>query len=122
MNAQNRILLVDDCALTRQAVKSILSGFDVQILEAANGDDVLSLVMHEHPSLILLDIGLPQKSGVDILDELEEEGFHIPVIVISGNKSKSLKDACNMLNVKGFLEKPLDADLLKNSVLSYLDS
>jgi CheY-like chemotaxis protein len=79
------ILVVEDDASMRRALKAKLTheGFDV--VEAVNGEEGLSLALSGHPDLILLDILMPKMTGEEMLRELrkDEWGGNVPVILLT---------------------------------------
>lgn len=80
-----RVLIVDDHAITRDGLRRILSDYPeaLEVGEAANGSQTLSLVRQEHWDLILLDISLPDKSGLDVLKLIKKDRPGLAVIVLS---------------------------------------
>jgi DNA-binding NarL/FixJ family response regulator len=67
-----RIVIADDHSIVRQAVSSLLSSNGYEVLgEASNSDEAISLVHEMKPDILLTDIGLPQKSGIELAFELK---------------------------------------------------
>lgn len=120
MNSNRKLLVVDDCQSTRAIIRDILKGKELEILESTNGNEAIAMVMKEHPSLVLLDISLPEKDGLDVLEELLEENFSTPIVIISSDVTVNTKKTCASLGVKEYLEKPLDAERLRETVERYL--
>jgi DNA-binding NarL/FixJ family response regulator len=81
-----RILIASGRSLTRSALSFLLqeaSGFDV-VGEAADSEELLALVQNRHPSVVLLEWGLPGEPGVDLLPALRDRNSRPVVIVLSG--------------------------------------
>jgi DNA-binding NarL/FixJ family response regulator len=80
-----RILVVDDHAITRDGLRRILADYPdpIEMGEAANGARTLDLVRQERWDLVLLDISLPDKSGLDVLKVIKKECPGLAVIVLS---------------------------------------
>jgi two-component system, NarL family, invasion response regulator UvrY len=80
-----RILLADDHTLFREGVKKILSGVPDLVVtgEAANGNDVLRKVQKNVYDVIVLDIAMPGKHGLDVLKELRRRHPDLPVLMLS---------------------------------------
>jgi two-component system, OmpR family, KDP operon response regulator KdpE len=76
------ILVIDDEAQIRMLLEITLSARDYKILEAANGKEGLALAASMHPELIILDLGLPDTDGTDVLKRLRE-WYQNPVIILS---------------------------------------
>jgi DNA-binding NarL/FixJ family response regulator len=80
-----RILIADDHPIVREGYKKILmSQPDMDVTgEAGNGQEVLDLIQKKDLELILLDISMPGRSGLEILKELKSQKPHLPVMILS---------------------------------------
>lgn len=79
------ILLADDSEDYRQFVKGKLSNVGMTVIEAENGEIALQVIQEKDPDLVLLDLDMPVKGGVEVLEELRasEKYKDLPIIVIS---------------------------------------
>lgn len=77
-----RVLVVDDETAVRRLLRHLLEGARFVILEARTGNEALTLVRQKHPDLVLLDLGLPDLNGLDVLRVLREWS-RVPVVVLS---------------------------------------
>jgi DNA-binding response OmpR family regulator len=80
-----KILIVDDEKSVVDVVKKFLSVDDYNFIEAYDGKDAVAKANSEHPSLIVLDIMLPEMDGYDVIRELKmyEETDDIPILILS---------------------------------------
>ena len=80
-----RVLIADDHAVVRQGLKQILGDTPEMVVagEATNGQEVLDKVRAEAWDVVVLDISMPDRSGLDILKELQSERPKLPVLVLS---------------------------------------
>jgi two-component system, NarL family, invasion response regulator UvrY len=80
-----RILIADDHAIVRKGLKQILADVPDMVVagEAANGQEVLQLVENENCDLVILDIAMPGKDGLDTLKDLKLQKPGLPVLVLS---------------------------------------
>ncbi len=80
-----RILIADDHPIVREGYKKILTSQpDMDVTgEAGNGQEVLDLIQKKEFDLILLDISMPGRSGLEILKELKGQKPHLPVMILS---------------------------------------
>jgi len=80
-----KILIADDHAIVREGLKQILAETADMVVagEAANGQEVLELVRKGNFDLVLLDLAMPEKDGLDTLKELKLEKPNLPVLVLS---------------------------------------
>ncbi len=81
----DRILVVEDDSATRQLLRGLLQRQGWIVLEAENGQEALQMIQHSPPTLILLDLVLPQKSGFELIHDLHrtEQWANIPIIVLT---------------------------------------
>jgi two-component system invasion response regulator UvrY len=80
-----RILIADDHAVVREGLKQILSGTRDLIVadEASNAMEVMEKIQNNHFDVLILDISMPGRSGLDILKELKEQKPRLQVLVLS---------------------------------------
>jgi two-component system response regulator PilR (NtrC family) len=107
-----RILIVDDEEETREIFQRKLSK-TYQTETASSVDKALVLLEKETFHLVLTDLVMPEKSGIDLLNLIKEKYPYIPIIVISGNASLSMVVKAMQMGASDFIEKPVeDLDLL----------
>ena len=82
---KTRILIADDHPIVREGYKKILSDTMDMVVsdEAENGQEVLEFTRKKEYDLILLDISMPGRSGLEILKELKSEKPKLPVLILS---------------------------------------
>lgn len=80
-----KVVLSDDHQIVRHAIRSIFDSFDgVKVVgEAGDAGDTLKLVSEMRPDLLVLDIGLPKRSGIDVLHEIRRQNLPTKVMVLS---------------------------------------
>ncbi len=112
-----QVLVIDDNAEDILLIKRILRAHDCQIIEALNGLDGLDIIYRNPPSLIVLDLTMPDLDGFGVLESLRDKQNtkNIPVIVITArelnsDELKTVKRQANALLLKG---KYTDAELLQ---------
>ncbi|MBA4032258.1 MAG: response regulator receiver protein [Planctomyces sp.] len=85
------LLVIDDSPIDRRlAGKLLASRDDWTILYAADGEEGLQKVRHFHPQLVLTDMQMPDKTGLDVVTEVRREFPHIPVILMTAQGSEEL--------------------------------
>ena len=114
-----RILVVDDEAAVRRFLKNLLEGDGFTVLEAGTGQDALTLLKQKHPDAVLLDLGLPDLSGVDVL-RVMREWSKVPVIMLSVQDAE--QDIVRALDAGAddYLTKPFGTAELKARLRSAL--
>ena len=103
-----RILIIDDEASVREALKDILEDEGYKVLEAKDGIEGLHLMKTEVLDLVFLDVWLPHMGGVDVLKHIKEDYPVVSVILISGHANVDLAVKAIKIGAFDFLEKPLD--------------
>lgn len=118
---RKRILLVDDTATVRMLERAIL-GTEYEYIEAQNGAEAVTQALSQKPDLILMDLNMPVKDGIEGLDDLkkQDDTRHIPVIIITAETEPAKKERCEQLGCAEFVSKPLDKTRLKELVRRHL--
>ncbi len=107
---KDKILIIDDEAGIRSTLRGILEdeGFAVESTES--GEDGLELLKSENFDLILLDIWLPNMSGIEVLKQIKSNEINTQVVMITGHGSVETAVKATKLGAYDFLEKPLSLE------------
>jgi DNA-binding NarL/FixJ family response regulator len=102
-----RILVVDDHAVVRRGLKQILSdSLDVvEVNEAKNGDEAVAQVQKTKHDLVLLDISLPDRTGLDVLKDLKAIRPELPVLMLSIHAEELFAIRALKAGASGYLTK-----------------
>ena len=119
------ILIVDDSKTIRSVVRRVIemTGVPVaQFLEAEDGEDALTAVDANEVHLILSDINMPNKDGLQFLEELKstEDGKKIPVIMVSTEASEKKITRAVRLGAEGYIKKPFVPETIRELMLKVL--
>jgi two-component system KDP operon response regulator KdpE len=102
---QSRILVVDDEPQIQRFLKPSLSAAGYEVVEAATGAEALKAVATQAPDLVILDLGLPDMDGKEIIASLR--GWSdIPIVILSARDRESEKIAALDLGADDYIEKP----------------
>jgi FixJ family two-component response regulator len=106
------ISVVDDEAPVRKALGRLLraAGFDVETF--ASGREFLDSLDDQRPDCTILDLHLPELSGLDVQQRLAEENIPLPCIVITGKDEPGVAERVLAHGAVAYLKKPLDAEAL----------
>ena len=120
-----RILIVDDSSVMRKIVGRSLrqAGLEVlQILEASNGSEALSLARENSLDLILSDINMPLMDGLELVRQLRsiEATQHTPVIMITTEAGEGHVVRALALGASGYIRKPFTPEQIKERVMPLL--
>lgn len=105
MSSAPLVVLVEDEEPLRRFLRAALSGGDYRLVEAATAREGLRQVANQHPDLILLDLGLPDRDGLDLLAEIRSWST-VPVIVISARGQERDKVHALDQGADDYLTKP----------------
>ncbi|ASI88429.1 sigma-54 dependent transcriptional regulator [Vibrio mediterranei] len=115
-----KVLLIEDSSSLAVLYKQFLQNEPYELLHVATGAEAKRLLERTLPSLIILDLQLPDMQGDEILEWMEEKNLQIPVIVATAHGSVDTAVKLIQKGAKDFLEKPIRADRLKTSVNIHL--
>jgi two-component system nitrogen regulation response regulator NtrX len=104
----SKILIVDDEAAIRSALKEVLEYEGFAISEAPDGETALKMVLKESFDLIFCDIKMPKLDGLDFLSELKKEDIQVPVVMITGHGTIDTAVEAIKRGAYDFIQKPLD--------------
>jgi two-component system KDP operon response regulator KdpE len=107
-----RILIVDDEPAILRFLKSALSAQDYIVSEARDGQGALRAIGQKNIDLILLDLGLPDMDGLNIIRQIREKGEALPIIIVSSRESETEKVAALDLGADDYLTKPFGIEEL----------
>lgn len=105
------ILIVDDEPPIRRLLRTTLTAHEHRVLEAANGAEALSAMRHHRPDLVLLDLGLPDVDGLDLISRLRGLA-HVPIVVLSSRGDEAAKVAALDSGADDYVTKPFGAEEL----------
>jgi len=111
------ILVIDDAATVRQLVGRILVGANYSVLEAQDGDVGVALFQQHRPSLVITDLFMPNKEGIETIQEIRRLSPGTKIIAMSASTSATGKlylGAAKKLGADAILAKPFEsAELLE---------
>jgi len=118
----DKILVVDDERLVRWSLRQKCEEWGYQVLEAEAGEPGLKLAQHESPDLVLLDVRLPDISGLQVLEQLKKNGDARAVIMITADPQLDDVKVALKLGAYDFVGKPLDFDELHVTIKNALET
>jgi CheY-like chemotaxis protein len=121
LNQKTVILAVDDTPENLDVVKGALGGNYV-VKAAINGMIALKIAQQAPPDLVLLDIRMPGIDGFEVMEKLRanEATQGIPVIFLTGDSDSEVRQRAEDMGAAGFVTKPIDGDVLRQSVATAL--
>ena len=113
-----RLLIIDDHEMVREGLKAILTTEpDFEIVgDAANAEQAFELIERLNPDVILLDIRLPDISGIEVCRKVAERYPASAVIILTTFTDESLVEQCIQAGARGFIVKDIERFDLKRSI------
>jgi CheY-like chemotaxis protein len=118
---RKKILLVDD-TVTMTTLEKLILGDGYDFVEARNGAEAFERALADRPDLILMDLNMPVKNGIEGLKSLKAEPRteQIPVVIVTTRSESDARELCTRLGCADFLTKPIDKELLKSTVRRFV--
>src|SRR6202000_3114547 len=104
--SRGEIFVVDDDPAVRETLSIVLSAGGYEVICFADGAALLSVARNRSPPAILLDVHIPGRSGLDILQELHGEDYPAPIFIISGQGDIAMAVTAIKNVSLAFIEKP----------------
>ena len=113
-----QVLICDDHQIVRQGIKLILADApDIALaFEAANGPDAVARVRQGGIHVVLLDIAMPQRDGLDVLKQLKNEFPKLPVLMLSTYPDRQYAVRSLKLGAAGYLNKSADSEQMIEAI------
>jgi FixJ family two-component response regulator len=113
---QKPICIVDDDESVADSLQALLEAFGFNVQCYGSGSEFLADERHRAAGCLLIDQHMPCNSGLDVIDNLRENGVQISTILISGRLDASTRDCATRLGVRELLDKPVAAGRLIQAI------
>lgn len=122
MPAASPILLVEDDTLLRQAFRLLLEDAGYRVVEAGSAASAIGAASAETPAAVVLDIGLPDRSGLEVARELRdaESTRDVPILALTGSVGAAERAACLAAGCTEYHGKPLQPQRLLDRLRALL--
>lgn len=123
MNGKIRVMIADDHALIREGIKQLLE-FDgtIEVVEeAGDGVECLKKLRTVVPDILLLDINMPYKNGIEVLEEIHEKNIKVKVLILTVHNEVEYLLKAVEIGVDGYLLKDSESSELKKAILAVLN-
>jgi CheY-like chemotaxis protein len=116
------VLIVEDDRELGRVLARLVRHYGIRVTHAESGPKALRLLKRELPDLVLLDLGLPNMSGLDVVIQVrrDEKAKTVPILAMSGNPTEERK--CVRAGCNGFILKPFDVSQLLQKISQLLVS
>lgn len=110
------VLVAEDDAKERAVLARFLLSLGYKVLEAADGSEAAGLARGRAPDIVLLDIAMPKKSGIEVLKELAPGMPAAGFIMVTGNADEEIARSCLQLGAFDYISKPVDLGVLAHTI------
>lgn len=117
---QGRILVIDDERGPRESLRMVLK-YDYEIFLADRVDGGVELLREKRPDLVIMDIRMPEKSGIEGLQEIREIDPNVSIIMLTGYGDLETAQQAIRFGANDYLQKPFDAHEIQMVVKKYVD-
>ena len=112
-----RILLIDDHALFRIGLRELLERRGLEVVGAVGDcEEGIRLVLERQPDVVLLDMRMPQMSGLEVLKTLRDKGMQMPIVILTTSRVENDLIASLQCGAQGYLLKDMEPDELIRSL------
>lgn len=120
---KKKVLIVEDNELNMKLFKDLLEVHDIQTVDTRNGNDAIELARKEKPDLILMDIQLPEISGLDITKMIkeDEELLSIPIIAVTAFAMKGDEEKIREGGFEDYISKPISVPNFLEVIQQHLE-
>jgi FixJ family two-component response regulator len=116
MSARHRIAIVDDDHSVRKALCRLLRSADLDASAYASGREFLDALQNAVPDCLLLDLRMPDMSGLELQRHLTGIGMALPTIIMTGHDEPGLRADCLAAGARNYFRKPLDDRALLEAI------
>ncbi len=120
---KQKILIVDDEFINREILKEILQD-DYNLVEASNGQEAIDIykAQEKELSLVLLDMMMPDKDGITVIQELKEEfkELEVPIIFVTGSNDDELETNSIKMGAVDYIRKPFKTEVIKARIAAQI--
>ena len=112
-----KLLIVDDELPICDILKEFFSKKNYQVFIATTGEEGLSILRKEKPHIILLDIIMPSRSGVEVLKRIKEIDNEVKVIMLTGISNEKVIQELKKYGASDYVTKPFSLEYLEKEVM-----
>ncbi len=115
-----KFIIADDEPIVREGLKTIIDWSEMGFTlceEASDGKEAVEKIMENNPDLVILDVKMPELSGVKVAEIVRQQGYHGKIIILSGFSDFAYAQAAIRYGVESYLVKPIDEEELIEALL-----
>jgi two-component system, LuxR family, response regulator FixJ len=110
------IYVVDDDPAVRDSLRTMLEAFGMDVRDYASAKAFLADPYRNKRGCLILDLHMPEMGGLELLEDLRQQGSSLPIIVFTGRGDVNLREHVERNGAIALLAKPVDTDLLLQTI------
>ncbi len=114
------IMIVDDEVLVARSISRFFRKENYDCFIINNPEETINSIKSIHPDIIIMDVQMPQKSGIELLQEIRNFDKNTPVFMVSGNMDDLRSETLKKIGATECFEKPLSPQQIVSTVNRYL--
>lgn len=119
------VLIVDDEPINQKVLMAIMNQFGLDAKVAGSGKEALRMITEQRYSVILMDVQMTEMSGIDVaeqirLTEVEQQLPRVPIVAITANALRSIRDKCLYAGMDDYVTKPVKPEVLFDKLSHWL--
>lgn len=120
MDSPIKIVIADDHSMIREGLKQLLElDGDIQVIgEAGDGEECLKVIEELQPDVLLLDINMPKMNGLQMLEQLRENGSEQKVLILTIHNEAEYLIRAKEIGVNGYVLKDSESAILKKAIIT----
>jgi DNA-binding NtrC family response regulator len=116
MTTENMILIVDDEDIVLESCRRVLEADGFEVTLASSAEEALEIMKHRLPVALLMDIKMPERDGIYLMERIRKKWLEIPVIVMTGYPTSETIAEAAMMGAATLISKPFTPDELVETV------
>ena len=116
LNLSGVVLLAEDNVVNQALVSRMIKKLGVTVIVANDGVEVCELCVSESPDVILMDINMPKRSGIEAVEIIRAKGLTIPIYALTAETDKEETDKAIKAGCQGILSKPINRQKLQDTL------
>jgi DNA-binding NarL/FixJ family response regulator len=110
-----KVVIADDHEIMRAALKRVLNNYDL-VGEAGDGDSALELVRQNKPDLILLDLSMPKRTGMSMIEDIRSANSNIKILIVTIDASPAKAREALRAGANGYFVKDENVSRLRSAI------
>lgn len=113
-----KVMLADDHILMREGIRQLLEfdGSIEVIAEANDGEECIDILKKSHPQILLLDINMPKKNGIEVLEEIRNQNMKVKILILTVHGEVEYLLKAVDIGVDGYILKDSESSELKKAI------